>query len=67
MTNGDRIRQMSNEELAEYLNLKTGLYNCYVCKNGFWDYQFRECEYSDVDDRDKCIEGIKAYLESEEK
>ena len=64
MTNGDRIRQMSNEELAEYLNLKTGLYNCYVCKYGFWDYQFRECEYGG-ESSTKCEEGIKAYLESE--
>lgn len=26
MTNGDRIRQMSNEELAEFLGSKTGDY-----------------------------------------
>ena len=63
MTNGDRIRQMSNEELAEYLNLKTGIYNCYVCKYGFYDYQYRECEYGG--ESSKCEEGIKAYLESE--
>lgn len=52
MTNGDRIRQMSNEELAEML---AG--NCYYCK----------C-YNDMETCEGvvCKEGIKAYLESEE-
>ena len=47
MTNGDRIRQMSNEELAKVINQP-----CELCMQG--DY----CDTS-------CIEGIKAYLESE--
>ena len=54
MTNGDRIRQMSNEELAEYLNSKLGITACYVCicdKQG-------NCN-------NKCVDGIKAYLDME--
>ena len=53
MTNGDRIRQMSNKELAEVLND--------VCNHCiFAEVDLKECSL-------KCIEGIKAYLESEEK
>ena len=52
MTNGDRIRQMSNEELAEMLSG-----NCAYC---IWHLQIEgKCE-SD------CEEGIKAYLDMEE-
>ena len=47
MTNGDRIRQMSNEEMAEVINQPCGF-----CMQG---------DYCDAG----CIEGIKAYLESE--
>ena len=50
MTNGDRIRQMSNEELAEVIR-----HGCSCCI-------FRE----DVCNVESCEEGIKAYLESEE-
>ena len=51
MTNGDRIRQMSNEELAEVLNG-----NCAYC---FWALAIEDkC-------RTTCKEGIKAYLDSE--
>ena len=51
MTNGDRIRQMSNEELDEIF-----FGSCYWCK----------C-YNDVEDCEgvDCKTGIKAYLESE--
>ena len=53
MTNGDRIRQMSNEELARHLVEKCPTACCYFCES----------------DRGKCLgkceEGIKAYLESE--
>jgi hypothetical protein len=55
MTNGDRIRQMSNEELAGYLNYNMKILACDVCVHGEKD----ECDY-------ECIAGIKAYLESEE-
>ena len=52
MTNGDRIRQMSNEELAEWLNAQFGIDTaCNVCNKDF-------CKIG-------CIAGIKAYLESE--
>ena len=54
MTNGDRIRQMSNEELAKFLLAHTEISECCVCKYDMED----ECEY-------KCEEGIKAYLDME--
>ena len=52
MTNGDRIRQMSNEELAKFINIASP---CSKCINE--DYE--TCNAL-------CLEGIKAYLESEE-
>lgn len=56
MTNGDRIRQMSNEELAKWLDEKFRFsISCEIC---MYDIK-NKCNY-------KCIEGIKAYLESEE-
>lgn len=55
MTNGDKIRQMSNEELAEWLNKKFAFnIACEICVYDIKD----ECDY-------KCIEGIKAYLDME--
>ena len=55
MTNGDRIRQMSNEELAEWLDTQFGTdVGCRCC------IEVNCRKYSD------CQEGIKAYLESEE-
>lgn len=51
ITNGDKIRQMSNEELAEFINNSSPCANCinadYVTCNAM------------------CITSIKAYLESE--
>ena len=55
MTNGDRIRQMSNEELAKFFGSKLGIAACYVCI----------CDKQGNCNND-CEEGIKAYLESEE-
>ena len=49
MTNGDRIRQMSNEELAELIK------DCRNCNY----YYTSNCMFS------KCSEGIKAYLDME--
>ena len=50
MTNGDRIRQMSNEELANFIKDM-----CKVCI-----YADRpQCMYKG------CKEGIKAYLDTE--
>ena len=51
MTNGDKIRQMSNEELAKYINSGSACNMCihedyYLCTG-------------------KCKEGIKAYLDME--
>lgn len=54
MTNGDRIRQMSNEELAEFA-LKHQVF-CTICAN----LSKPECILN------SCKEGIKAYLDKEE-
>ena len=52
MTNGDKIRQMSNEELAEWIDKKFELHvACHIC--------------ADVSCEGNCIDGIKAYLEME--
>ena len=56
MTHGDRIRQMSNEELAEWLDEKFRFsISCEIC---MYDIK-NKCNY-------KCIGGIKAYLDMEE-
>lgn len=52
MTNGDRIRLMSNEELRLVVN-------CSCCA---W---FNECK--DGINKEPCGEGIKAYLDMEVK
>ena len=54
MTNGDRIRQMSNEELVEVISMSIG--GCPFCI------------YNDISCCKKrgCKAGIKADLESEE-
>ena len=55
MTNGDRIRQMSNEELANILcNTRPC---CLYCIEKY---------STDMFCNKPCKEGIKAYLESEE-
>ena len=53
MTNGDRITQMSNEEMAEFIKEKVSY--CYCCV-----YDMNGCSTH------SCLDGIKAYLESEE-
>ena len=59
MTNGDRIRQMSNEELARFLEMETQPY-CRLCFYKLTGYdKIGICG-------ERCTEGIKAYLESEE-
>ena len=55
MTNGDRIRQMSNEELVEDI-LNSDFCSCDLC---IYECSGRECV------ENACKEGIKAYLESE--
>lgn len=53
MTNGDRIRQMSNEELAEWLDSLFGFdIPCEICANN------KPCKF-------ECLKGIKAYLDME--
>lgn len=51
MTNGDKIRQMSNEELAEFINNSSPCTNCINA-----DYE--KCNAM-------CITSIKAYLDME--
>lgn len=54
MTNGDRIRQMSNEELVELFDG-----NCHYClKYINSNEKIRLCD-------GKCEEGIKEYLDME--
>ena len=52
MTNYERIRNMSVEELAEFINERSP---CECCKLNKWQ------TFVNV----KCITGIKQYLESE--
>lgn len=52
MTNGDKIRQMSNEELAEFINVTSP---CVMCVNNVED---EKCN-------GMCITSIKAYLDME--
>lgn len=51
MTNGDRIRQMSNEELAKFINYTS---SCRVCAIG----DTEKCNAM-------CITNITAYLDME--
>ena len=53
MTNGDKIRQMSNEELAEFMGKH--IVACDICT------------YEDLDKcrKNACKSGIKAYLDME--
>jgi hypothetical protein len=54
MTNGDKMRQMSNEELAVWLDGE-----CYCCK-----YSLEEiCDGEPIGLI--CTKGIKAYLDME--
>ena len=55
MTNGDRIRQMSNEELAKEFSYDSEN-KCLLCA---YNFDIKCTGYN-------CEEGIKAYLESEE-
>lgn len=54
MTNGDRIRQMSNDELAKLIDKGD------VCDYCGFEHMSEDCHHK------SCKEGIKAYLESEE-
>jgi hypothetical protein len=51
MTNGDKIRQMSNEELANIINCSPCLRCIKIAGKCYGDFD--------------CIEGIKAYLDME--
>lgn len=53
MTNGDRIRQMTDEELADILSDK-----CSVC-----NYQYGRCDSQFC----ICAEGVLAWLKQEVK
>ena len=57
MTNGDKIRAMSNEELAEViLETRGRILFCEYCK---YDDETSNCKQG------ACGEGIKAYLDME--
>ena len=57
MTNGDKIRSMSNEKLAEILfDADYGEAACEVCPHRYEPTCTNE---------NSCIDGIKAWLESE--
>ena len=56
MTNGDRIRQMSNEELAKLFIRQDKCFFCLYSYNGIAERGL--CDF-------KCEEGIKAYLDTE--
>lgn len=53
MTNGDRIRKMSNEELAEVImcphDIEPGMCNTQECEKGCWE----------------CVRCCKEWLEKE--
>ena len=58
MTNGDKIRQISNEELAEFIERKT-VCACSICFYKINGYDKRGmCG-------EMCKAGIKAYLDME--
>lgn len=46
MTNADRIRQMTDEELADFLD-------------GFLCYQVGECRADDIDCQECCLKWLK--------
>ena len=60
MINGDRIRQMSNEEWAKKLDYDYSEIKCDFCKYAY--IEDFDCALEEA----VCEEGIKAYLESEE-
>ena len=58
-TNADRIRAMSDEELAEFLAV--GNTNCLDCEF-FVGYRCQP-DRADYSDTEKCIEGKKRWLQ----
>ena len=56
LTNGDRIRQMTDEELSVWLDC---IGSCYVCK--FYENKDVECNRS----IDCCKDGMLKWLKSE--
>ena len=61
MTNGDKIRQMSNEELAKVLSeLKNA---CRYCIGKY--KRFDEFDCTVIANETNCQAGIKAYLDME--
>ena len=56
MTNADRIRQMSDEELARFINFHTDCENCPAA---------RVCEDNYALSSDVCMAGIQKWLKQE--
>ena len=55
MTNADKIRQMSNDELAELMDDPFNVFSCNDCKNQTYTY---DCD-------GPCLEWIKKWLNEE--
>lgn len=62
ITNFDRIKAMSVEELAEYLYNTDDLLCDEICKHSQVDYV---CPYADEPTKEMCINCVKKWLESE--
>lgn len=57
MTNYEKIKSMSIEEMAEYVDSHEALRN--ICK--YCEFQFKDCSYVHI----SCNPAIKKWLESE--
>ena len=57
MTNADRIRAMSDEELAKMMTLGAGGFDCYVC----WKERDRKCDMNCCEER--CLEWLGKPVE----
>lgn len=56
MTNGDRIRAMSDEELAKMMTYGAGEFDCYECRR-------TEDEPCDMNCEERCLEWLKKPVE----
>lgn len=56
MTNGDRIRAMSDEELAKMMTHGAGEFDCYECRR-------TEDEPCDSNCEERCLEWLKKPVE----
>lgn len=59
MTNADRIRAMSDEELAKMMTFGAGTFDCYVC----WKTEDGVC---DMNCEERCLEWLRLPVEDTE-